>query len=205
MSRPGRQLVYVHDPMCSWCWAFRPVWAAIRSALPGDIRVSRLLGGLAADTTAAMPLEMQQGIRGIWATIQQRVPGTEFNFDFWKRCRPRRATFPACRAVIAAREQSPAFEASMIRAIQQAYYLQARNPSDGATLIELAGELGVDRQRFARDLESDRIQALLRDEIRRARLLGADSFPSLVLMDGGGHRLLQLDYRDPGVVLAQLA
>jgi len=191
--------------MCSWCWAFRPAWASIRSALPADIQVSSLLGGLAADTMKPMPLEMQQGIRGIWATIKQRVPGTEFNFDFWARCRPRRATFPACRAVIAAREQSSAFEAPMILAIQQAYYLHARNPSDGATLIELAGELGLDAERFARDLESDRVQALLLDEIRRARLLRADSFPSLVLIDGGGPHLLQLDYRDPDVVLSQLS
>lgn len=204
MSNATRQLVYVHDPMCSWCWAFRPVWASIRSDLAADIQVSSLLGGLAADTAAPMPVEMQQGIRGIWQTIQQRVPGTEFNFDFWARCQPRRATFPACRAVIAAREQSPAFEESMIVAIQQAYYLQARNPSDDATLIELAGELGLDAERFAGDLQSDRVQALLLDEIRRARRLGADSFPSLVLVEGGRGRLLQLDYRDPGVVLSQL-
>jgi hypothetical protein len=33
--------------------------------------------------------------------IERSVPGTKFNFEFWSRCRPRRATYPACRAVIA--------------------------------------------------------------------------------------------------------
>ena len=203
MSARGR-LVYVHDPMCSWCWAFRPVWARIRAALPGGLEVRNLLGGLAADTGEPMPMEMQRAIRRIWQTIQQRVPGTTFNFDFWERCQPRRATWPACRAVLAARQQSAAQEEPMILAIQQAYYLQARNPSDRDTLIELADGLGLDRRRFARDLDSERLQTRLLEEIGQARRLGADGFPSLVLVDGGRTRLLQLDYRDPDVVLAQL-
>ena len=204
MSPPDRQLVYVHDPMCSWCWAFRPVWASIRSALPLELAPRNLLGGLAPDSDEPMPAGMQRTIRGIWSSIQQRVPGTGFNFDFWERCSPRRSTWPACRAVIAARLQSPAWEEPMILAIQQAYYLQARNPSDRETLVELARETGLDAKRFAGDLDSAPVRAALRDEITLARRLGADGFPSLVLLEKGRARLLQLDYRDPGVVLAQL-
>lgn len=204
MSPPDRQLVYVHDPMCSWCWAFRPVWASIRSALPLELVPRNLLGGLAPDSDEPMPAGMQRTIRGIWSNIQQRVPGTGFNFDFWERCNPRRSTWPACRAVIAARLQSPAWEEPMILAIQQAYYLQARNPSDRETLVELARETGLDAERFAGDLDSAPVRAALGDEIALARRLGADGFPSLVLLEEGRARLLQLDYRDPGVVLAQL-
>ncbi len=38
----------------------------------------------------------------------------------------------------------------MIHAIQNAYYLRAMNPSDTATLIELAGEIGLNKQQFNR-------------------------------------------------------
>jgi putative protein-disulfide isomerase len=55
---------------------------------------------------------------------------------------PRRSTYAACRAVIAARRQNPGYEEKMILAIQQAYYLEARNPADSHTLIELASEIG---------------------------------------------------------------
>ena len=27
-------LVYVHDPMCSWCYGFRPTWVGLRAILP---------------------------------------------------------------------------------------------------------------------------------------------------------------------------
>jgi len=140
-----RRLIYVHDPMCSWCWAFRPVWASIRAALPEGLEVRNLLGGLAADIREPMPMELQRGICRIWQTIQQRVPGTEYNFDFWERCR------------------------------------------------------------FARDPGSEWLQARLLEQIGQARRLGADGFPSLVLVERGRARLLRLDYRDRDVVLGQIA
>ena len=45
-------LYYVHDPMCSWCWGFRPTWLALQDQLPEGVRVQRLLGGLAPDRGA---------------------------------------------------------------------------------------------------------------------------------------------------------
>ena len=43
-------LYYAHDPMCSWCWAFRPTWKRIVKALPENLAVRRILGGLAPDS-----------------------------------------------------------------------------------------------------------------------------------------------------------
>ena len=75
-----RSLYYVHDPMCSWCWAFRPVWSEIVQGLPAGIEARRLLGGLAPDSDQPMPDEMRQKIISIWRVIKRRVPGTAFNF-----------------------------------------------------------------------------------------------------------------------------
>lgn len=99
-------LYYFHDPMCSWCWAFSPLWNEIVKGLPDHVMAKRVLGGLAPDTDQPMPADMRDKIKGIWQTIQQTVPGTPFNFEFWEKCTPRRSTYPACRAVIAARKQS---------------------------------------------------------------------------------------------------
>lgn len=132
-------LIYIHDPMCSWCWAFRPVWQAVTAALPDGVDTRLLLGGLTPDTDKPMPESMREYLQQTWRTIQVRVPSTRFNFDFWVRCKPRRSTYPACRAVIAARTQVPALETSMITAIQRAYYQGAMNPSDDDILLAPAG------------------------------------------------------------------
>ncbi len=198
------KLNYLHDPMCSWCWAFRPVWNEILSKLPEKIDVIGILGGLAPDNSAPMPIEMQAKIQSIWRTIETRVPGTEFNFDFWRLCRPRRSTYAACRAVIAARNQGAQCEWAMVFAIQNAYYLQARNPSDDATLIDLAVSLELEQGRFVDELNSIETQRELDRQIEFARLVGVTGFPSLVLENDGRYTSIPLDYTDPALTLDQL-
>jgi putative protein-disulfide isomerase len=190
-------LFYIHDPMCSWCWGFRPVFERLRERLPAQVRVARLLGGLAMDSDRPMPAEMQRYLQTTWHRIADVVPGTRFNFDFWARCEPRRSTWPACRAVIAARQLAPDSEEAMILAIQQAYYLEARNPSDRQTLINLASALGINAQRFGDTLDSAAIRTRLAGEIQRARAMGVNEFPGLRLEARGTLRPIAIDYLDP--------
>jgi putative protein-disulfide isomerase len=198
-------LYYVHDPMCSWCWAFRPTLLKLQEALPAGIEFKQLLGGLAQDTDQPMDPAMQQQLQETWRRIQKKLPETQFNFDFWHKTQPRRATYPACRAVIAARRLDPAAENPMILAIQQAYYLQARNPSDDAVLIQLASEIGLPEERFAELLQEPQTQSLLEEEFEQARRLGAHSFPSLVLQQGMGYWPIPVDYHSVDNILETLA
>lgn len=187
-------LYYVHDPMCSWCWAFVPTWQRLLAQLPATIAVQKLLGGLAPDTDEPMPEDMRTRLQETWRRIEQRVPGIVFNHAFWTECAPRRATYPACRAVLAARQQGA--DDAMNAAIQRAYYQQARNPSDADTLIALAGELGLDVTRFRADLDSPPIAHALAQEMARAEALGVDSYPSLVLLIDGSRWPVAIDYND---------
>jgi putative protein-disulfide isomerase len=198
-------LYYIHDPMCSWCWGFRPVWEKIQQALPVSLSVQYILGGLAPDTDELMPMDMQQHIVANWQRIQQVIPGTDFNYDFWTACKPRRSTYPACRAMLAAKQQDTVFEQIMLKAIQHAYYLQAKNPSDDATLIDLAVNIGLDKKQFNRDLNSQVTQDLLAKNIQHYHQLtqqsGASGFPSLVLQTPSEIIAVPRDYLNPEAAL----
>jgi putative protein-disulfide isomerase len=195
-------LYYAHDPMCSWCWGFVPVLQDLTERLPASVQLQRLLGGLAEDTDETMPDEQQQRIQATWRRIEQTIPGVHFNFDFWTTCRPRRSTWAACRAVIAARAQGEAFDRLMTRAIQRAYYLQARNPSDTATLIELAAEISLDVAQFRAALDSEQTVQQLRFEMQECDRLRIGSFPSLVLEAGSARWHVPVDYNDSAPMLA---
>lgn len=195
-------LYYIHDPMCSWCWAFRPVWQQLTKHLQTHpITVRSLVGGLAPDSDDPMPLAQRRQIQAIWRRIEQEV-GIEFNHDFWQECEPRRSTYPACRAVIAARQQNA--EEAMIFAIQQAYYLRALNPSDEDTLLQLADELELDFDRFATDLCSGKTQQLLESELAFAHQLPIQGFPSLVLEHKNQYYSLPVDYQNHLTTLAAM-
>ena len=198
------KLYYCHDPMCSWCYAFRPSLTKLMEALPKEIKVIRLLGGLARDSNEPMPEQTRSFVKMNWQTIEQHVPGTKFNYDFWTKCKPRRSTYPACRAVIAARNQGKEFDQAMTFAIQQAYYLQARNPSDTSTLIELAEELSLDKKRFSEDLESKDTDETFQQEIKQSRCLGLNSFPGLLLDNGEKQIRIEPDYINSETILERI-
>jgi putative protein-disulfide isomerase len=197
-------LYYAHDPMCSWCFGFAPVLSDLAAGLPEQVSLRRLLGGLAPDTDEPMPADMQQRIQATWRRIRQTIPDTQFNFDFWTHCKPRRSTWASCRAVIAARSQGMEYDRRMTAAIQRAYYLQARNPSDTTTLVELAGELGLDVKLFIEALDSDETRQQLEREMQQCEALRASSFPALVLQSGSSRWHVPVDYHAAGPMLALL-
>ena len=190
---PAMTLYFYHDPMCSWCWGYRPVSDRLFSSLPQGVRLEKIVGGLAPDTDEPMPADLRQSLPNAWRRIHDLL-GTEFNFDFWTTCEPRRSTYPACRAVLAAGRQDRYDE--MIDAIQRAYYLRAMNPSDVATLATLAGELGLDTERFARDCRSVAIEKALQNQVDFSRRSPIDGFPSLVLQIGERAIPVTRDYKD---------
>ena len=187
-------LYYVHDPMCSWCWGFESTRLQLFDRLPQNLHIRRLLGGLAEDTQQPMADEMRAYIQRAWHEIEQKVAGKHFNFDFWSVCQPRRATWPACRAVIAARRQGQEYDEKMTTAIQTAYYTQARNPSDDATLIELADEIGLSHTDFTAARNSDETQRELLSEMELTTELAARSFPSLLLKMEDSVRTIPINY-----------
>jgi putative protein-disulfide isomerase len=197
-------LIYVHDPMCSWCWGFADVYEQLLQKLPAEIVIRRLLGGLAPDSEVPMPESMQAMLQQTWRRIETMIPGKQFNFEFWSKCTPRRSTYPACRAVIAAREQGEQNDPIMTRAIQQAYYQQARNPSDHETLVKLAAEIGLDAKRFASQLLDEKTHQQLLDEIDSARSIGIDSFPSLMLEQNGRFTSILANYTNMDQILNQI-
>ncbi|TWX69596.1 DsbA family protein [Colwellia demingiae] len=201
------KLYYIYDPMCSWCWGYRPVWDLLQQNLPKSIMVEYVAGGLAPDSDSAMPIAQQQMIQNHWRTIEQKL-GTRFNHDFWRDNTPKRSTYNSCRAAIAAHKQS--CQKPMIDAIQQAYYLRALNPSNVDILITVAKELSqqvsntLDLEQFIADINSSETDKELARQVNLARELSQQGFPSLVLEVDGVIQQIPLDYSDYKATLAYI-
>jgi len=187
------RLIYVYDPMCSWCWGYRETWLKLQAALGDKLAIEYRVGGLAPDSDEPMPIDMQQFLQQTWLRIEQQL-GTPFNHEFWHTAKPRRSTYPACRAVIVARQHEK--EQEMLYAIQKAYYLNAQNPSDISTLAILAEQIGVEKSTFIKEIESENIHSLLMAEINQARSLPIQGFPSLVIENKGNYHAIPVNYLD---------
>lgn len=203
---PTAQLIYCYDPMCSWCWGFQPSWKILQQELStliesGELSIRPLLGGLARDSDEPMPLEMQEMLQSTWQRIETML-GTEFNHAYWTDCQPRRSTYPACRACLVARDNG--LESELTTAIEHAYYLQARNPSDLDTLAECADTVGMHADSFIAAMEETKASGRLEAEIREARRMGLNSFPSFAVVLKDRLIPITLDYQNPQKMAAEI-
>jgi len=193
-------LYLVVDPMCSWCWGFRSAWQSFVREIPSSVTIKFLMGGLAPDSDEPMDTNTKTYIQSAWRSVADRS-GATFNHQFWAVCQPRRSTYPACRAVITAGLQLNGSRERYYEALQRAYFLDARNPSDYETLIALAKETGLDPVQFQEDLDSSVVQQTFREELIQVRSLGVSGFPTVIwhqqdATDGTCLEVLSTGYTD---------
>ncbi len=175
----------------------------VKAALPEDIPLVYVMGGLAKDSDEPMPDDIRAYVQNAWREVGVRT-GARFNWDFWMHCSPVRSTYPACRGVLSAAAQEEEAGPSYFEAVQKAYYLQARNPSETETLVELAGEIGLDESRFATELRSPETEQRLQDQFSLRRRLGIRQFPSLVLEACNEKTVITKGYCDFDPVMEEL-
>jgi len=194
-------LYYIHDPMCSWCYAFKPILDSIKTKLSKEINLVYVCGGLAKHTDEVMPKEQQEKIKSIWKQIEQEI-GTKFNYDFWEKNTPQRATYLACQALILARQHDK--EEAMLEAIQKAYYQKALNPSKIEVLVKLAHEIGLDKKHFETHLNTEQTQQLLEEDLDLRRKLGVRVFPTLLLKYKKESYPIGINFKDSTKMLEQI-
>jgi len=189
--------------MCSWCYAFDKTLTQLEALLPDSIRLTKVIGGLAADSDIPMPAHLINTIQSNWNRIEKTVPHVQFNFEFWSKNQPFRSTYPSCRAVLAAKKQSPAFENKMIQQIQWAYYKNAENPSLNETLLLCAQRIGLNMGLFKTDYASEEIELALQKDIQFSRSLDVSSYPSLRLDIDNHIVAINIDYNNVQNMLKQ--
>jgi len=198
------KLYYFHDPMCSWCYAFDAVLTQIENNLPGSVQLIKIVTGLAPDSIELMPVALQKSIQGHWKRIEETVSSVQFNYDFWTINQPIRSTYPACRAVLAAKKQGADFENKMIKQIQWAYYKNAQNPSLDETLIQCAQRVGLDSSVFKTDYTGQEVEMELQKQIYFTKQSAVFSYPSLRLERALKLVPIGIDYNDAEGLLKQI-
>lgn len=190
----GLELVYISDPMCSWCYGFSPIIKTIARQFEGRMPVWPLMGGLRAGNTAPMTEADKDYIRGAWANVA-KMSGKKFNQSFFEREGFVYDTEPACRAVLTMRIMEPDRALEFLEFVATAFYTEGRDTTKDDVLIDLAEEFGADRARFERGFKMpDVIEATARD-FTSARQLGVQAFPTLMAgNDSIGYTLLSNGY-----------
>jgi putative protein-disulfide isomerase len=192
---PNRHFLYVADPMCSWCYGFAPVIAALRERFDGRLPIRLLMGGLRAGNTEPMRKEDKDYISDAWGRVAAAT-GQPFDLAFFARDGFVYDTEPACRAVVTVRTVRPDFALGFMDRIQQAFYADNRDVTQTEELCTVAEEAGLDATEFRNAFLAPATRdATLRDFVI-AKKMGIEGFPTLLIGSAtGGYALVTNGYR----------
>lgn len=205
------KLIYIGDPMCSWCYGFGKELSAVLAAEPG-LPLEIVVGGLQAGGRQVLDAAGKQFRLGHWARVEA-ASGLPFNREgLMAREGFVYDTEPICRAVVVARTLAP--EAPLLdvfRALQRAFYVDALDTTDPATLARVTAqaltEAGhpTDAETALRQYHAASTIEAARDDFRTARALGVSSFPALLMEAGGVHYAVAPGYASAAEVLDNIA
>lgn len=171
------RLIYVGDPMCSWCWGFAPEIESLSKELP----VETVVGGLRPGPMG-QPLgdRMAGFLRHHWVEIAERT-GQPFDTTFLDR---RDGwvydTEPAAIAVTQMREMNEPGTLHYFTDIQRAFYGEGRDVTDFAVLSDLTRGYEIDHEVFADAVVGEEAKKRAWSDFSRARNWGISGFPTLV-------------------------
>ncbi|HJV86162.1 MAG TPA: DsbA family protein [Noviherbaspirillum sp.] len=183
-------LIYIADPMCSWCYGFGPELAALLEGLPGGMPLEIMVGGLRPYTTKPMDAALKASLLEHWRKVSGQT-GLPFDYDALSRDGFVYNTEPACRAVVAARMLAPQLSLFVFHALQRAFYAEGQDVTQGNVLAEIVSaaltEAGhpTDAATFLTVWNSDAAITATRDDFLQAERWGITGFPTLVLEHNG--------------------
>ncbi|HUE93662.1 DsbA family protein [Pseudomonas sp.] len=198
------RLLYVMDPMCSWCWGFAPVLESLaEQAAAAGVGLQLVLGGLRRDGVA---IDAAARVRylGYWQAVNAST-GQLFNFEAGLPEGLVYDTEPACRALVTARSLAPDMVWPLAQLIQRAFYTEGVDVTRASVLVELAERAGIPRIVFAEAFDSVEQRAATAADVSWVQDLGIAGFPTLLAERNGQLALLTNGYQPLEVLQPLLA
>lgn len=188
------RLLYVMDPMCSWCWGFAPVAEALaEQAAAAGVALQIVVGGLRRDRIAVDAAARVRYL-GYWQAVNAST-GQLFDFE---RGLPEGLVYdtePACRALVTARSLDADSAWTLLKLIQQAFYTEGADVTQAGVLAQLAEQAGIPRIEFAEAFDSQAMHDATLADFTWVQDLGIAGFPTLLAERDGQLALLTNGYQ----------
>jgi putative protein-disulfide isomerase len=188
------RLLYVMDPMCSWCWGFAPVVEALaEQARLYDVPMHIVVGGLRRER-AAMDAVARVRTLSYWQAVEEAT-GQPFAVDNALPDGFVYDTEPACRALVAARGLDEQLVWPLAKLIQHAFYVENCDVTKPAVLVDLAKRAGLPGIEFAPAFDAPETRAETQKDFEWALNLGIAGFPTLLAEREGQLALVTNGYQ----------
>ncbi len=179
-----QEIIYVGDPMCSWCWGISPALNRLeRTAAANGIPYRIILGGLRPDDSEEWTDKFKGFLKHHWEEVNQRS-GQPFGDALFEREHFQYNTEPSCRAVVAARHLDPEKESRFFELTQHHFYVKNNDPSEVSFYAPICAALDLDFAHFTELFSSPEIKAETLRDFQTNRQWGITGYPTVIFRDG---------------------
>ncbi len=191
-ERPVGEVIYVGDPMCSWCWGGSPGLKQLEAeAIGRGLPFRVLVGGLRAGGGDPWNDRFKGFLRHHWTEIAERT-GQPFSLRFLDRPAFNYDTEPACRAFVVLRgmleetagARTGVYEA--FAAIQRRFYTEGEDPTEPGFYESICTAHGLDFGTFLTRFEHPDAKRATAAEFQEVRAMGVSGFPTVLYKGPAG-------------------
>jgi putative protein-disulfide isomerase len=178
-----QEIIYVGDPMCSWCWGISPALIKLRDHFAKQkIAFRVLVGGLRPGGGDPWNEEMKGFLKHHWEQVNERS-GQPFGYRLFDLDEFNYDTEPSCRAVVAARPLIKEREMEFFEAIQRKFYVESQDPNIASFYASICDDFDINYGDFLSRFESGETKAETMDEFNLNRQWGVRGYPSVLLLN----------------------
>ncbi len=188
-----KRLIYIADPMCSWCYGFSPEIQRVMEHYKNRLRFSLIMGGLRPGGGTQWNQEMKDFLRHHWEEVAKKT-NQSFNFSLLERPAFNYDTEPPCRAVVVVRDMVPDKTFLFFKAIQHAFYCLNKDPNELNFYVPICESLNIPTDDFEENFHSEEYKKKTLKDFAHSRQLGIRGFPSLVLLTEDSLQLVTHGY-----------
>lgn len=187
------RLIYIADPMCSWCHGFSPVLTQVIDHYKDQLPFSMIMGGLRPGGHEPWDQKMKDFLRHHWEEVANKS-GQPFSYGLLEQENFKYDTEPSCRAVCVVRDMDADKAFPFFKAIQHAFYYLNNDPNELAFYEPLCEQLAIDKDQFTKLFNSSEYQQRTAADFKQSQNMGIRSFPSLVLAKGESGQMVARGY-----------
>jgi len=182
--KSDEEIIYIGDPMCSWCWGISPQLDALsRYGMDEGIPFSLVMGGLRPGGGQEWDEEFKDFLKHHWKEVSQRS-GQPFGFDLFEREAFNYDTEPACRAVVTVRQFDPEKTRSFYELVQHYFYVKSKDPKQVEFYASICEALDIDFKQFSKLFDSAEMRKATQEDFARSREWGVRGFPTIIYRKG---------------------
>ncbi|SMD13364.1 putative protein-disulfide isomerase [Desulfocicer vacuolatum DSM 3385] len=199
-----RKIIYIGDPMCSWCYGFKPELNKALESIGPDYGFEMIMGGLKPYAQSPMDENLITFLKGHWKEVSTAT-GQPFKYALLERKDFYYDSEVPSRAVLAVRELLPEKEFEFFQHIQHAFYAENQDTNRPDTYLRILDEMGISaKDRFLEKFSSILLKDKTRAEFMRVREMGVSGFPALLLNDNGSLKRIGSGYAKADLIVAKI-